>query len=85
MRYRDSYGMEVDAVVRLDDGRWGAIEVKMGQGYIEEAAKNLRTFAERVDEVSMGRPSFLAVVTCTMYAYRREDGVYVVPLACLMD
>ena len=83
--YRDSYGMEVDAVVCLDDGRWGAIEVKMGQGYIEDASKNLRIFAERVDEASMGRPSFLAVVTCTMYAYRREDGVYVVPLACLRD
>lgn len=85
LHYHDSYGMEADAIVRLDDGRWGAIEVKIGQGYIDTAAKNLRKIVEQVDEDAMGRPSFMAVITCTSYAYRREDGVYVVPLACLRD
>ena len=83
--YHDSYGLEVDAVVHLDDGRWGAIEIKLGAGYIEDAAKNLRKLAERVDTDVAGKPSFLAVVTCTPYAFRREDGVYVVPIACLRD
>lgn len=83
--YHDSYGLEADAVVHLDDGRWGAIEIKLGAGYIEDAAKNLRKLAERVDTDVAGKPSFLAVVTCTPYAFRREDGVYVVPIACLRD
>ncbi len=83
--YHDSYGLEADAVILLDDGRWGAIEIKLGSGYVDDAAKNLRKLAERVDTDVAGKPSFLAVVTCTAYAYRREDGVYVVPIACLRD
>lgn len=83
--YHDSYGLEADAIIRLDDGRWGAIEIKLGAGYVEDAAKNLRKLAERVDTDITGKPSFLAVITCTQYAYRRDDGVYVVPIACLRD
>ncbi len=83
--YHDSYGLEADTVIRLDDGRWGAIVIELGAGYLEDAVKNLKKLAERVDTDIAGKPSFLAVVTCTPYAYRREDGVYVVPIACLRD
>jgi uncharacterized protein len=81
--YHDSNGLEADAIVRMRDGRWGAIEVKLGSGMVDSAAANLRKLASTVDESAVGRPSFLAVVTGTEYAYRREDGVYVVPLGCL--
>ncbi len=81
--YRDASGLEVDQVVVLRDGRWGAVEVKLGGGQIEDAARNLLAFRDRVDDASMGAPSFLAVVTGTDLAYRRTDGVFVVPLACL--
>ena len=83
--YRDSNGMEADAVIHLHDGRWGLIEVKLGSGRVEEAANNLLKLRDVIDTEAMGRPSFLAVVTCTGYAYRRSDGVYVVPISCLKD
>lgn len=80
--YRDRNGLEIDAIIELDNGKWGAIEVKLGsQESIEEAAKNLIKFSNMVDIEN--KPSFLMVLTATKYAYRREDGVYVVPLACL--
>ena len=80
--YRDSDGLEADAVIRLDDGRWGAVEVKLrDMERIEEGASNLKKLR---DKVLIDRPpSFLAVITATDIAYRREDGVYVVPLGCL--
>ena len=70
-------------VVSLRDGRWGAVEVKLGGGQIEEAASNLLALKEKVDGESMGSPSFLMVLTGTEFAYRRTDGVVVVPLGCL--
>jgi len=81
--FRDRYGLEMDLVVSLPDGRWGGIEVKLGSGRIDEAAQNLLKVAERVDESRMGKPSFLMVLTGTKFAFRRPDGVYVVPLGCL--
>lgn len=81
--YRDKTGLEADAVVVLADGRWAPIEVKLGGGQIDDAARGLRSLAERVDVARMGEPSFLAVVTAGEAAYRRDDGVLVVPLACL--
>jgi predicted AAA+ superfamily ATPase len=83
--YRDSDGLEADAVIHLNDGRWGAIEVKLGAGMIDDAAKGLLRIKEKVENETMGTPSFLAVVTGTEYAYTREDGVHVVPLGCLKD
>jgi predicted AAA+ superfamily ATPase len=83
--YRDNSGLEADAIVHLNDGRWGAAEVKMGPNDIEAAAKNLKSLQEKINLDKMREPSFLMVLTCTQQAYRRADGVYVVPLGCLRD
>lgn len=83
--YRDRNGLEADAVLHLNDGRWAAVEVKLGVRMVDEAAKNLLRLRDAVDQEKMNKPSFLLVLTGDKYAYRREDGVYVVPLACLRD
>lgn len=79
--YRDKSGLKCDAVVHLHNGKWGAIEIKLGSDKaIDEAAKNLLKFKDSVDISEMNEPSFLMVLTGTEYAYTREDGVYVVLL-----
>ena len=83
--YRDKSGLESDLIVRLRDGRWAAIEVKLGNKQIDEAAENLLALKTRIDEEKMGEASFLMVITGGQYAYRRNDGVLVVPIACLRD
>ena len=83
--YRDRNGLEIDAVVELGDGRWGAIEVKLGSNEEDQAAKNLLKFKEKVDTQRMGEPSFLMILTATKHAYRRADGVLIVPIGCLKD
>jgi len=83
--YRDKSGLESDLIARLRDGRWAAIEVKLGKKQIDEAAENLLTLKARIDEDKMGPASFLMVITGGQYAYRRSDGVLVVPIACLRD
>lgn len=67
--YRDKTGLEADAVVVLDDGRWALVEVKMGQSRIDEGAAQLLKLAERIDQTREGRPSFLMVLTSTACAY----------------
>lgn len=81
--YRDQYGREVDAVVQLSDGRWGAFEIKLGAGRVDEAARALRKFAELVDTNKSGTPAVLAVIVGTGYGYVRPDGVAVVPIGSL--
>ncbi|WP_028263431.1 ATP-binding protein [Atopobium fossor] len=82
--YRDKSGLESDAVVHLRDGRYGLVEVKLfSQEHIDEGASNLLTLQERIDTSRMKKASFLMVLTGTPYAYRREDGVIVAPLATL--
>jgi uncharacterized protein len=81
--YRDSYGLEADAIIHLPDGRWAAAEVKLGDSMAEEAAGNLLDLKAKVDAERMRGPSFLMVVTGGELAYRRPDGVLVVPLGCL--
>lgn len=83
--YRDETGLEADAVVALHDGRWGAIEIKMGQAKVEQAAANLLRLRDRIDENKMNPPSFLMVLTGNGYAVKRKDGVCVVPISCLKD
>jgi len=83
--YRDRYELEADAIVHLKDGRWGAVEVKLGSREIEEAAWNLLILKERVDLERMKEPSFLMVLTGGEIAYRRRDGVLIVPIGCLKD
>ena len=83
--YRDKTELEADMVVHLHDGRWAAIEVKLGNRQIEEAAASLLKLKERVNTERMGEPSFLMVLTGGEFAYRRNDGVLVVPAGCLKD
>ena len=83
--YRDKSGLESDLIVRLRDGRWAAIEVKLGNKQIEEASQNLLTLKAKIDEDKMGQASFLMVITGGQYAYRRNDGVLVVPIGCLKN
>lgn len=83
--FRDKNGLEADMIIALNDGRWAAVEVKLGNKQIEEAAKHLQKLARKVDDEKMGKPSFLMILTGGEYAYRREDGVLVVPVACLKD
>lgn len=78
--YRDSDGLEVDVVVQTRDGTWGAFEVKLGTGRIDEAAGKLLAFATKVDTSEVGAPAVLGVVTATGYGYTRPDGVAVVPI-----
>ena len=83
--YRDSKGLECDAVLHLRNGSYGLIEIKLGgEKNIEEGAKNLKILASKIDNTKMKAPSFLMILTgTTKYAIRREDGVYVVPIGCL--
>jgi len=79
--YRDSRGLECDAVVHTPKGKWGAIEIKLGgDKLIEEGAANLNKLKDDVDDPNM---AFMAIITATGPAYRRLDGIYVTPLNCL--
>ena len=83
--YQDRSGLEADAIIYLKDGHWGAIEIKMGANEIDMAAKNLLALQNKVNLDKMPPPSFLMVLTGTELAYRRKDGVMVVPIGCLGD
>lgn len=83
--YRDKSGLEADLIVRLRDGRWAAIEVKLGNKQIEEAAKNLLVLKKKINEEKMGKEAFLMIITGGQYAYLRNDGIWVVPIGCLKD
>ena len=81
--YHDNSDLESDLIIRLHDGRWAAVEVKTGSKEIEDAAQNLTELAKQVDTSKIGQPAFLMVLTGGQYAYRRDDGVYIVPIGCL--
>ena len=79
----DHGGYEVDIIVELRDGRWGAFEVKLGTSEFEKAATNLMALREKVDLSKVGEPSFLAILTGSQFGYTRPDGISVVPVGCL--
>lgn len=83
--YRDKNGLECDAVIHLRNGSFGLVEIKLGgELLIEEGAESLKALRDKIDPEKMKAPSFLMVLTgLGDYAYRREDGVYVVPIGCL--
>ena len=84
--YRDKNDFEVDAIIHFNNGKWAAIEIKLfDDDAIEKACKNLIKFKNNINNERMKEPSFLMVVTGTKNAYRREDGVFVVPIDCLKD
>lgn len=83
--YRDNAGLECDAVVHLEDGRWGGIEIKLGgDDLINDGAESLKKLRDKIVEKSDEKaPSFLLVLTAVGGAYKREDGVYVAPINLL--
>ena len=85
--FRTKEGLECDAVIHLRNGSYGLAEVKLGgDKLIEEGARTLKTVADKIDTTKMKEPSFLMVLTgVSPYAYRREDGVYVVPITTLKN
>ena len=85
--YRDKDGRECDAVIHLRNGKYGLIEIKLGgDKLINEGVKSLKAMEAKIDTGRMNNPSFLMVLTGTGdYAYRRPDGVYVVPIGALKN
>jgi predicted AAA+ superfamily ATPase len=83
--YRDKNNLECDAVLHRRDGTYGLIEIKLGgQEAVEHGSMTLRKLADKIDTSRMPKPSFLMVLTAVgHYAYRRQDGVLVVPVGCL--
>lgn len=85
--YRDKAGLECDAIIHLEDGRWGAVEIKLGgDRLIEDGAKSLSTLKNKIAEKSSERsPAFMMILTAQGPLYQREDGIFVVPINCLKD
>lgn len=81
--FRDKSGLEADLIISLPDGRWAAVEVKLGEGQVDEAAKHLIQLAEKVDIGKTGAPVFRMILTGTAFAYVRDDGTIVCPIGCL--
>lgn len=81
--YSDSYGYEVDAIVQKRNGDYAAFEIKLGVGYIDEAAENLKRFAGNIDNAKMDLPKSLNIITGTGMSYRRPDEINVISLASL--
>lgn len=85
--YRDRSGLECDAVIHLRNGSYGLVEIKLGGDLlIEEGSRKLKKLSNIIDTERMNAPSFLMVLTGVgRYAYRRPDGVYIVPIGCLKN
>ena len=85
--YRDKNGLECDAVVHLRNGSYGLIEIKLGgEKLIEDGAKTLMALSNIIDTSRMKAPAFCMVLTGVGdFAYKRTDGVYVVPIGCLKN
>ncbi len=83
--YRDNSGLECDAILHLPNGKWAAIEIKLGGNEaINQAVKSLHTLKNKIDEKSTEiSPSFMMIITAFGPLYRRDDGIYVVPINCL--
>ncbi len=81
--YKDSYGLEVDAIVQKRNGNYAAFEIKLGVGFIEEAAKNLKKFEKNIDNTKMEAPKSLNIITGTGISHHRPDGINVISLASL--
>ena len=89
--YHDRYGLEADCVLHLSDGRYALIEFKLGSRGIEEGAEHLVELNKLIKEANnknkakISEPSFSAVITGGEIAYKRNDGVFVIPIGCLKD
>ena len=85
--YRDKSGLECDTVIHLRNGKYGLIEIKLGGNkLIEEGVSNLIKLQNKIDTTKMNNPSFLAIIVgIGDYAYRRSDGIYIIPITCLKN
>lgn len=90
--YHDRYGLEADAVLHLNDGRFALIEIKLGQSQIDDGAKHLNNIEKLIEEENkkdkqnkLRVPDLKIVITGTEYGYKRKDGVYVIPIGCLKN
>ena len=85
--YRDKSGLECDTVIHLRNGKYGLAEIKLGgQKLIEEGAASLKTLAGKIDTTKMLSPSFMMIIVgMGEFAYRRKDGIYIVPIGCLKN
>ena len=85
--YRDNAGLECDAVIHMPNGDWGAIEIKLGgEKLINDGVNSLNLLKKKIEEKSNEKPpKFMMILTAVGAAYRREDGIYVVPLNCLKN
>lgn len=83
--YRDESGLEVDAIIVLQNGDWGAIEIKLGSGFIEEASNNLLKFKSKIDTDKLGEPKFLMILTGEEYSYQLDNGIYIVSIGNLKN
>ena len=90
--YHDKTGLEADAVLHLEDGRYALIEFKLGGSQIEEGAKHLlelesliKKHNEESKQIKLRMPDLKIVITGTEYGYKRPDGVYIIPIGCLKD
>jgi predicted AAA+ superfamily ATPase len=81
--YNDSNGLEVDTIVQKRNGDYAAFEIKLGVGYIDEAAESLKKFARNIDSTKMDLPKSLNIITGTGMSHRRPDGINVISLASL--
>jgi len=81
--YRDSTGLEVDAIIQQSGGAWAAFEVKLGIGMLDEAANNLLKFNGLIDEKKYRKPASLNIITGTGMSFTRPDGINVISLASL--
>lgn len=85
--YQDYKNREIDTVIELNDGRWCAIEIKLGANQIESAAENLKKIYEEMEKDPKSILPSAMIIVCGLSnaAYQREDGIYVVPLTALKD
>ena len=90
--YRDQYGLEADVVLHINDGRYALVECKLGSAEIEDGAKHLCNLQRLIKEhnetehqAPIREPDLLFILTGGQYAYRRKDGVFVIPIGCLKD
>ncbi len=81
--YNDSYGLEIDAIVQKRNGHFAAFEIKLGVGYIEEAAQNLKKFERTIDATKMELPKSLNIITGTGMSNSRPYRKQVISLSTL--
>ena len=90
--YHDRYGLEADAVLHLKDGRYALLEFKLGTKEIDEGAKHLCEIERLINEYNQKEkqcplrlPDLKIIITGSQFGYKRDDGVFVIPIGCLKD